>query len=142
MFLLLGSAAEPDMAEEAVTETGALTPGGGGTPPPVLGDDDNAAMLTPVLLAVFAGGSGVFCLPLSCPFCLLEDDLVLLFDFEEDVVEVDLSSFVLPAGSFAFAFESNFAVTASDGAPERALVSLALGAFTGLVTLGVTVGDG
>lgn len=61
---------------------------GGGTKPPVLGDDDMAAILTPVLLAGFESSAPSFFF-----------DLTLFFDFEEDVVEVDLSSLVLLAAS-------------------------------------------
>jgi len=66
---------------------------GGGTKPPVLGDDDMAAILTPVLLAGFESSVPSF-FPGICFF-----DLTLFFDFEEEVVEVDLSSLVLLAAS-------------------------------------------
>lgn len=66
---------------------------GGGTKPPVLGDDDMAAILTPVLLAGFESSVRSF-FPGTCFF-----DLTLFFDFEEELVEVDLSSLVLLAAS-------------------------------------------
>ena len=59
---------------------------GGGTPDPVLGDDDKAAMLTPVLLGGMAGDS------FACSS--------FLFDLEDEIVEVDLSSLLLLAASF------------------------------------------
>ncbi len=75
---------------------------GGGTKPPVFGDDDMAAILTPVLLTGFAGESFAFVSSFSCPsfFACCFFDLELLFDFEEEVVEVDLSSLALLAVSF------------------------------------------
>ena len=71
---------------------------GGGTEPPVLGEDDMAAMLTPVLLAGFTGEPFAFVSSSFFACCFF--DLALLFDLEEEVVDVDLSSLALLAVSF------------------------------------------
>jgi len=111
VLLPLTSPPVPDGAEEL----------GGGTPAPVLGDNDRAAMLTPVLLAGFAVDSFAFSSFLGTCF-----DLLLFFDLEEDVVEVDLSSLTLLDASL---FEMSGAVFA------RAVAS-------GVLTVLVLAGDG
>jgi len=119
-----------------------LPPDDDGAPLPLL-EDDKAAMLTPVLLAIFTEDSSS--LTLSCPCdtdffegpCLFEDDLPLFLDFEEDVVEVDLSSLALLETSllaFAFIIDPGLTFMASAAALARESVSFALGALTiGLV---------
>jgi len=94
---------------------------GGGTPVPVLGDDDKAAMLTPVLLAGFAGDSFAFSSFLGPCF-----DLLLFFDLDEEVVDVDLSSLTLLEASL---FEMSGAAFA------RAVAS-------GVLTVFVLAGEG
>ena len=113
-----------------------------GAPLPPL-EEDKAAMFTPVLLVVFKDDSSSF--PFSCPCvstffagpCFFDNDFPLFFDFDEDVVEVDLSSLALLDPSllaFAFKTESGLAFRASAAALARAFASFALGAWTmGLV---------
>lgn len=143
MLSLVGAAEErvPLASAGILVVISVLQADGDGAPLPVL-EDDNAAMLTPVLLDLTSCSSS---LTLSCSCatdfleapCFFEDDLLLFLDFEEDVVEVDLSSLALLDTSllaFAFVVGSGFTFRASAAALARASVSFELGASTmGLV---------
>jgi len=140
ILLLLGPSEEliPLASAEVLVVASESTPDGDGAILPAL-EEDNAAIFTPVLLVFFTNGNSS--LTFSCPCvstffagtCLFEDDLLLFFDFEEDVLEVDLSSLALLDPSllvFAFIIDSGFVFITSAAALARASASFPLGGWT------------